>query len=140
MTPTAGATSATVNQNSSGNPLPLNITGGIATSVAVASGPSNGTATVSGASIIYTPTASYSGSDTLTYTATNAGGTSSAATVTITVVSSVHVSPTPVWADFGATSAFPGTISGFSSSQYFLRNYASNFPGNCKPVQLNPSA
>ncbi|WP_421546572.1 putative Ig domain-containing protein [Pseudomonas sp. QD4] len=83
--PVAGAVSAIVAANSSANPITLNLSGGTATSVAVASAASHGTATTSGTSITYTPTAGYSGTDSFTYTATNAGGTSTAATVTITV-------------------------------------------------------
>ena len=85
LAPVANAVSATVAYNSSNNAITLNITGGVATSVAVASAASHGTATASGTSITYTPTAGYSGSDSFTYTATNATGTSAAATVTITV-------------------------------------------------------
>lgn len=69
--------SATVAYGSSNNPIALNITGGTATSVAVASQGAHGTATASGTSITYTPTAGYSGPDSFTYTATNASGTSS---------------------------------------------------------------
>ncbi|MFF7110596.1 putative Ig domain-containing protein [Pseudomonas sichuanensis] len=83
--PNSGAVSATLAANSSNNPITLNISGGAATSVAVASAASHGTAVASGTSITYTPTAGYSGSDTFTYTATNAAGTSAPATVTITV-------------------------------------------------------
>jgi uncharacterized protein YhjY with autotransporter beta-barrel domain len=92
--PVANAVSATVAANSSANPITLNITGGAASSVAVASAASHGTATASGTSITYTPTAGYSGSDSFTYTATNASGTSSPATVTITVSApSITLSP-----------------------------------------------
>ncbi len=83
--PTANASSATVAHGSSSNAITLNITGGTPTSVAVSTAASHGTATASGTSITYTPTASYSGTDTFAYTATNAGGTSAPATVTITV-------------------------------------------------------
>ena len=83
--PIAGALSATVAANSSANPITLNLSGGAATSVAVASAASHGTATASGTSITYTPTAGYSGADSFTYTATNASGTSSPATVSLTV-------------------------------------------------------
>jgi len=83
--PVANAVSATVAYNSSNNAITLNITGGAATSVTVASAASHGTATASGTSITYTPTAGYSGSDSFTYTATNASGTSAPATVSITV-------------------------------------------------------
>ena len=83
--PIANAVSATVAANSSANPVTLNITGGTATTVAIAVVPSHGTATASGAAITYIPTAGYSGADSFTYTATNATGTSSPATVIITV-------------------------------------------------------
>lgn len=83
--PTAGAVSGTVAYNSTNNPITLNITGPSATSVAVASPASHGTATASGTSITYTPTTGYAGQDTFTYTASNGAGPSSPATVTITV-------------------------------------------------------
>ncbi|MFG3757383.1 Ig-like domain-containing protein, partial [Klebsiella pneumoniae] len=47
--------------------------------------PTHGTATVSGGSITYTPNPSYSGMDSFTYTASNAGGTTAPATITVTV-------------------------------------------------------
>lgn len=83
--PAAGPVSATLAANSSANPITLNLSGGTANSVAVASAASHGTATASGTSITYTPSAGYSGPDSFTYTATNAGGTSTPATITITV-------------------------------------------------------
>ncbi|KQU78747.1 hypothetical protein ASD12_16220 [Mesorhizobium sp. Root102] len=63
---------------------------GTITSVAVATAPAHGTATVSGTDIVYTPAASFNGSDTLQYTATGPGGTSAPAAVTI------NVRPVPV--------------------------------------------
>ena len=83
--PVAGNVSATVAYGSSANPITLNLSGGAATSVAVASAASNGTAIASGTSITYTPTAGYGGPDSFTYTASNGIGTSTPATVTITV-------------------------------------------------------
>ncbi|MGO4835018.1 Ig-like domain-containing protein, partial [Rhizobiaceae sp. 2RAB30] len=83
--PTAGAASATVAFGSSNNPITLALGGGTPTSVAVAGGAANGTATASGTTISYTPDTGYSGPDSFTYTATNTGGTSAPATVTITV-------------------------------------------------------
>ncbi|YCQ11259.1 putative Ig domain-containing protein [Ralstonia sp. SA306] len=83
--PVANAVSTTVAHGSTSNPVTLNITGGAPTGVAVATQAAHGTATASGTSITYTPSASYSGSDSFTYTATNAGGTSAPATVTVTV-------------------------------------------------------
>ncbi|ALN86342.1 outer membrane autotransporter barrel domain protein [Lysobacter capsici] len=85
IVPVANPVSATVAFNSTANPITLNITGGIPASVAVAAAPAHGTATASGTTITYTPTAGYAGPDTFTYTATNVAGTSAPATVTITV-------------------------------------------------------
>jgi len=83
--PVANASSATVAANSSANSITLNISGGAASSVAVASQAANGMATASGSSISYTPAAGYSGTDSFSYTASNASGTSAPATVTVTV-------------------------------------------------------
>ena len=83
--PVAGAVTAQVAYGSNGNAIGLILSGGIATSVSVASAPPNGTASVSGTSISYTPNPTFTGTDSFTYTATNAGGTSAPATVTITV-------------------------------------------------------
>ncbi len=83
--PVANSVSATVNHGSSANPITLDLTGGAASSVAIATQASHGTASASGTSITYTPTASYSGPDSFTYTATNGAGTSAPATVSLTV-------------------------------------------------------
>lgn len=83
--PTAAAVNMTVEINSVNNNVPLALSGGAATSVAVATAPSHGTTTVSGPHLTYTPARDFMGTDTFTYTATNAGGTSAAATVTILV-------------------------------------------------------
>ncbi|WP_456359977.1 putative Ig domain-containing protein [Xanthomonas translucens] len=61
-----------------------NDTGSIDT-IAVTTAPTHGTAVVNGVQLVYTPAAGYVGADTLSYTATGAGGTSAPATVTITV-------------------------------------------------------
>ena len=111
LPPVAGAVSATVAANSSANPITLNLSGGAATSVAVSTAASHGTATASGTSITYTPTAGYSGSDTFAYTATNANGTSSPATVTLTV-SPPTLSVTPTTLPNGTQgSAYSQTLS-----------------------------
>lgn len=83
--PVANAVSFTVAYNAAATPVTLNLTGGAATSVAVASAPSHGTAIASGTGITYQPTTGYAGPDSFTYTATNSGGTSAPATVTVTV-------------------------------------------------------
>jgi sugar lactone lactonase YvrE len=93
--PVAGSSSATVAYNSNANTIPLNLSGGAPTSVAIASAASHGTATASGTSISYTPTAGFFGSDSFTYTATNGTGTSPAGTVSITISApTITISPT----------------------------------------------
>lgn len=114
--PVANAVGATVAHGSSANPITLNITGGAATSVSVASPASHGTATASGTTISYTPTASYSGPDSFTYTATNGGGTSSQATVSITVSNAtVSYSPSSP-AGGGVGSAYSQSIASASGA------------------------
>ena len=108
--PVANAVSATVAANSSSNAITLNITGGVASTVAIDTVASHGTATASGAAITYTPTAGYSGSDSFTYTATNASGTSTPATVSITV-------STPTFVMSPAAGALTGATVGTSYSQ-----------------------
>lgn len=83
--PVAGAVNMTVEIGSSNNVVPLALTGGAAASVAVSTAPLHGEATASGTVITYTPVAGYLGNDSFTYTATNAGGTSPAGTVSILV-------------------------------------------------------
>lgn len=83
--PVAGPVSVNRTYGSASAAVPLNLSGGAATSVAIGTGPANGSATISGLTISYQPNASFSGTDSFTYTATNAGGTSSPATVTVTV-------------------------------------------------------
>ncbi|WP_421405413.1 putative Ig domain-containing protein [Agrobacterium fabrum] len=114
----AGVASLTVSANSSNNSVPLSITGGVATSVAVDTQATHGTANVSGTSITYTPNSGYSGTDSFTYTATNAAGTSSSATVTITVnpvvAALTSVSPASGTTDGGETVTLTG--SGFTGA------------------------
>ncbi|WP_265502826.1 putative Ig domain-containing protein [Paracoccus beibuensis] len=103
--PVAGSVTATVDANSADNAIALNVTGGAATSVAVLADPWHGTATVSGTTITYSPAAGYSGTDSFTYTATNASGTSQAATVSVSVTA-------PTLAFAPATGVLPaGTVS-----------------------------
>ncbi|MFD1343707.1 Ig-like domain-containing protein [Litorisediminicola beolgyonensis] len=65
---------------------------GNATGVAIASGPGNGTAVVNDdLTVSYTPASGFVGTDSFTYTASNALGTSAAATVTVTVLGSGNV-------------------------------------------------
>ncbi|MDX8450143.1 putative Ig domain-containing protein [Mesorhizobium sp. VK3C] len=71
-----------------GQAVTINVTDndtGDITSIAVSTASAHGNATVSGTAISYTPAASFVGSDTLQYTASGPGGTSTPATVTINV-------------------------------------------------------
>jgi uncharacterized protein YhjY with autotransporter beta-barrel domain len=85
VAPVANPSSLTVAYNAPATNVPLNITGGAPTSVAIVTPPANGTAIATGTSITYQPNANYAGPDSFTYTATNSGGTSAPATVSITV-------------------------------------------------------
>ena len=82
--PTVDAVSVTMPAGSS-MVIPLAITGSWS-SVAVMTGPVNGTAVVGNqTSITYTPMRTFAGTDSFTYTATNGAGTSTEALVSITV-------------------------------------------------------
>ncbi|MCG7506854.1 putative Ig domain-containing protein [Mesorhizobium retamae] len=83
--PVANPVSATVAYGSGANPITLNITGGAPTSVAIGTGPGNGTAITSGTSVTYQPNPGFRGLDSFTYTATNSAGTSAPATASVTV-------------------------------------------------------
>ncbi|WP_343315725.1 putative Ig domain-containing protein [Brucella sp. BE17] len=83
--PVANPVSVTVQANSTNNPITLNISGGLADSVAVATPASHGAPSASGTAITYTPTSGFWGPDSFTYTATNATGTSAPAQISVTV-------------------------------------------------------
>ena len=83
--PVANNGTLTVAYNAAATPVPLNITGGTPTSVAIATPAGNGTAIATGTTITYQPTPGFAGTDSFTYTATNSGGTSAPATITVTV-------------------------------------------------------
>lgn len=84
LPPVANPVSITVPYNAGPTPVPLNITGGTPTSV-LGSAASNGSAVTSGTTITYQPNPGYAGPDSFTYFATNSGGSSAPATVTVTV-------------------------------------------------------
>jgi uncharacterized protein YhjY with autotransporter beta-barrel domain len=105
--PVANNSSLTVAYNAAAANAPLNITGGTPASVAVATPASNGTAIATGTTITYQPVTGFAGSDSFTYTATNSGGTSAPATVTVTVSDPV-ITITPS-GGFAATVAAPYT-------------------------------
>jgi large repetitive protein len=91
--PTATAQSVTTNQNTA---KAITLSGsdveGSALTYAIASNPSHGALSGSGANRTYTPTTGYSGSDSFTFTVNDGSLTSSAATVSITVAA-VNAAP-----------------------------------------------
>jgi YD repeat-containing protein len=93
--PIANPVTASVMSNTSGDNISLNITGGSPSAVAVVAAPANGTATASGITIAYTPSPGYVGPDSFTYDASNAGGTSAAASAQITVTGLSAVAAAP---------------------------------------------
>lgn len=107
VTPVAVSSSLTVAYDAAATNVTLSLSGGVPTSLAIGTTPLHGSAIVSGTSITYQPTAGYAGPDSFTYTATNSGGTSAPATVTVTVQDPVIII-TPS-GGFSATVAAPYT-------------------------------
>jgi outer membrane autotransporter protein len=105
--PTAANSALTVAYNAPATNVPLSLGGGAATSLAIVTPPTNGTAIVTGTTITYQPNIGYAGPDSFTYTATNSGGTSAPATVSVTVQDPV-ITITPS-GGFSATVAAPYT-------------------------------
>ena len=74
-----------------GMPVTINVlandTGGVKPlSVSAVNPPSNGAATISGTAILYTPKANFSGTDSFTYTAEDAGTPRQTSSATVTVI------------------------------------------------------
>jgi hypothetical protein len=88
-TPVAPNETLTVDASSTNNAIAPAVTqGGVAVtpdSLTIVSDPSHGTASVSGASLLYTPNANFVGSDSFTYQANVGGVGSNVATVSVTV-------------------------------------------------------
>ncbi|MEI2429469.1 putative Ig domain-containing protein [Lysobacter yananisis] len=126
--PVANAVSAAVAYNSGANPITLNITGGVATSVAIGTAPLHGTAIASGLNVTYQPTPGYAGSDSFTYTATNSAGTSAPATVTIAVGNpTITVTASgPLTAQIGV--AYTQTFTWNGGAQPFSQYQVTNLP------------
>ncbi len=90
LPPTASNASITTAENTPVTSA-LNATGGGTLSFAIKTRPAHGTVTLTSAStgaFTYTPASGFSGTDSFTFNASNVGGTSSAATETITVTAS----------------------------------------------------
>ena len=94
-TPVAGNVTATIAYGSSNNVINPALSGGTTTSLAIATPPAHGTARVDGQTLVYTPATGYAGTDSFTYTASNAGGTSAPAMVSVTIAApTVTITPT----------------------------------------------
>lgn len=92
---TSSPPTTTVAYNSSNNSINLSpyITGSYSY-ITISTPPSHGTFTVTGATVSYTPTSGYYGSDSFYYTATSTGGTSSPSLVNITISApTITISP-----------------------------------------------
>jgi hypothetical protein len=140
--PVAGAVSATVAENigsgatATSSAITLNLSGGVASSVAIGTQPTKGVATVSGMGITYLPNAGFNGTDSFTYTATNVTGTSAPATVTITVSApTLNLSPTSLGAGAGAGVAYSQIIT--ASGGY--GSYTCALSGGALPVGITLS-
>src|SRR5207253_2975719 len=97
VTITAGDTAASTNENTASTPSRLNNASdsdGDALSISAVTQGAFGTVTIDGASVTYTPNANFHGSDSFTYTASDAAGNSATAMVTITVVDNSTVTIT----------------------------------------------
>ena len=138
--PTVSNTSAAVPFNSAGQSINLApYISGSYSSITVSTAPLHGTYSVSGTSVTYTPNTNYSGADSLQFTATGSGGTSSPATLSITVLSSS--TPTIVF----SFAALPTATMGGSYSQTFAASggtgpYAYGVTGGSLPPGLTLSS
>lgn len=83
--PSANDVNHTVFQNSASNILSVSTSGDVNT-INIITRPTQGTATISGTNIVYTPRANFYGQDQIVYTASGPGGTSSAASISINVM------------------------------------------------------
>lgn len=115
LPPVANALSLSVQANTSANDLSPTITGS-ATSLTISAAPANGTATVSGLGLRYTPATNFIGTDTLSYFAVGPGGSSSPATATITVVASAPTTPKLTIQVNSGANPIPATIAGTANS------------------------
>jgi len=116
LAPVANAVTMTVPLNTA---TTLDLTASINTTsltgITLASSPAHGTLTVNGTKVTYTPAHNYFGADSFTYAAIGLGGTSAAATVTISIVG--RPDPSRDAAVLGLLSAQADTALRFASAQ-----------------------
>ncbi|WP_053200435.1 Ig-like domain-containing protein [Herbaspirillum hiltneri] len=127
--PVAGPASLAVTYNSTLNPVTLSLSGGATASVAVSSPPSHGATLISGTTIRYTPAIGYNGPDSFAYTATNAGGTSAPATVSVTMTApTITVSPSGAALSATTVSAFNQSFSAGGGSGPYIYSQTGTLP------------
>ncbi|WP_050478275.1 putative Ig domain-containing protein [Herbaspirillum rhizosphaerae] len=127
--PVAGPVNLPVAYNSTLNAATLSLSGGPVASVAVPTAPLHGAILISGTTIRYTPTIGYNGPDSFTYTATNAGGTSAPATVSVTMTApTVTVSPSGTALSATTTSAFSQSFSASGGSAPYTYSQTGTLP------------
>ncbi len=116
LAPVANALTMTVPLNTATTlDLAAHISSTSLTGITLASNPAHGTLTVNGTKVTYTPTHNYFGADNFNYAAIGLGGTSAAATVTISIVG--RPDPTQDTAVMGLLSAQADTALRFASAQ-----------------------
>lgn len=115
LPPVANALSLSVAANTSANALSPSITGS-ATSLTISTAPTHGVASVSGLGLRYTPATNYVGTDTLSYIAIGPGGSSSPATVSITVVAAPPTTANLTFQVNSGANPITSTIAGTASS------------------------
>jgi len=130
--PIAGNVNATASYNSgaTSSSIAVSLTGGSHTGIAIGTGPSHGTAVVSDAnSILFTPTIGYAGTDSFTYTATGPGGTSAAATVSVTISSpTLNMSPSGTTLNAAVATAYSQTFSPSGGLAPYSRSQTGSLP------------
>ncbi len=115
LPPVANPLSLSVAANTSANTLSPSITGS-ATSLTISTAPTHGVATTSGLGLTYTPATNYIGTDTLSYIAVGPGGSSSPATVTVTVVAAPPTTANLTFQVNSGANPISPTIAGTASS------------------------
>ena len=112
----ANKSGVAVAYNSSGTPIDLapSVTG-VHNMLTVVTAPAHGTTAVNGDVVTYTPTSGYFGADSFTYTVSGPGGTSAAATVSLTVAT-----PPPPNAGPGTSTVAGSTTTAGTSVQINL--------------------
>lgn len=123
VAPVSNNSQLTIAYNAPATNVPTSVTGGAPTSVAIVTPPAHGTAIVSGLAVTYQPIAGYAGPDSFTYNASNSGGTSAPAIVSITVQDPIVTITTSgglsalVASPYSQTFSFNGAAQPWSSYQ-----------------------